>query len=325
MTRCSLALLLSLSSLAGLFPGPALGLSLVGSVADAASDEAGEDPGSDVDHAQTSTPGARASASAVRCLGAGLCAVPPEFDGAGASARASTDFGENRARVYGNSGVDPRSSEETVNDIVDTASASSLWVDEWTFAVTPGSLGLAVLIELHLEGSWNNTGRALFAAAVADPLLSPIDNPDDPNPFLDLDGRALSSVSFDNRSPIAFNGAAPFIVPIPDGGEADGNAELGFMLRFVPQPGQTYLVAARLAASTSGQLDGESADFESTARVTRVVLPEGITFTSAAGASWNAVVPEPSSILLGAASALALAARRRFAGYQNLHQGFGLR
>jgi hypothetical protein len=300
--------LLSLVGSVAFVPGTSAALPIIQSTAEAFSDESGGDPGSDTDSDQTSVAGATVQAHALRCAGAGPCALDPQlFESAGGHARARTDFGVNRARAFGNDGPDPLAD----SDVVDGGSASSLWVDEWTVAVPLQSVGLPIAIDLQLEGSWRNTGSVRFAAAVADSTLPPVVDPDDPFPFLDLEGRTLSSVGFDSAAGFAFNGVAPFIVPVPDGGEPDGNADLTLTLSFVPVPGRTYLVAARLAVEAGGEHDQESADFESTARVTRVVLPGGVSFATAAGASWNSVVAEPAGPALLLLAAGALLTRRR--------------
>jgi hypothetical protein len=170
------------------------------------------------------------------------------------------------------------------------------------------------VIDLQLEGSWRNTGRARFVAGVADSTLPGVQNPDDPNPFFELDGGIVSSVSFDSRAPVVFQGVPPIPVPVPDGGEPDGDVDLNLTLSFVPVPGRTYRVGARLAAFASGQEEAESADFESTARVVQVVVAPGVSFTSSANASWNVVVPEPpvSALLgLGALACARWRSRRR--------------
>jgi hypothetical protein len=288
-------------------PGGAGAVPIIESTAFAFSDESGEDPGSETDEEETSTPGAPAAAHALRCLGGGICAVDPTvLDSAGGHARARTEFGENHARAYGSSGPDPNSE----NDVVSGGSASSLWIDEWTFS---GLAGQSVSIELHVEGSWQNFGRAFFEAAVADSTQPAVHNPDDPIPFLDLDHDILARVSFDSAAPFALDGVPPFFVPVPGGGNPEGgSADLTLTLRFVPVPGRLYRIGARLVTETDGEADDEGANFESTASVTRVVLPAGLSFTSAAGASWNTVVPEPgSAALLALAGAVFARSRRR--------------
>lgn len=287
-----------------LHSGTAGAVAIVESTAFAFSDESGNDPGSEVDEAETAAPGVEVGAHALRCLGSAPCAVDPtDYASIGGHARARTDFGRNRAQAYGSSGPDPG----VEDDVVSGGEASSLWIDEWTFS---GLAGQTVSIELHLEGSWQNTGTSVFQAAVADSTLPPIHNPDDPNPFLDLAGQIVTSVSFDNRMTGAFDGVPPFFVPVPDGGEPDGNVDLALTLRFVPVPGRTYLVGARLQVAADGEEDDEGADFYSTAAVTRVVVPAGLSLASASGASWNVSVPEPSPGMLLLAALGGLAAVR---------------
>jgi hypothetical protein len=296
---CALVLVLVWS------PGGADAVPIVESTAFAFSDESGEDPGSETDEDETTTPGAPAAAHALRCLGGGICVVDPTaMNSAGGHARARTEFGENHARAYGSSGPDPNNE----NDVVSGGGASSLWIDEWTFL---GLAGQSVSIELHVEGTWQNFGRALFQAAVADSTQPQFVDPDAPPLFLDLDYDIVSGVGFDSIEPFALDGVAPFFVPVP-GDPEGGSVDLTLTLRFVPVPGRMYRIGARLATETDGEADDEGANFESTASVTRVVVPAGLSFTSAAGASWNVVVPEPTTgALLGLAGAAALGLVRR--------------
>jgi hypothetical protein len=288
----------------GLVPAAASALPVVQSVAEAWADESGDAPGTDFDSDQTSDPGESVQAHAARCPGSGSCAYNPQlWDSVGAHARARTDFGSNRARVHANSGP-----EGVQNDVVDGAYASSLWVDEWSFFVPLQSLGQAVTIDIQLDGAWQNTAGVRFEAAVADTTLPPFYNPDDPNPFLDLDAGIVSVVGFDNTAEFAHTGVSPFFILVPDGGEPDGSVDLTLTLSFVPVPGRTYLVGARLVLETHGQESDEAADFESTAAVTRVLLPAGVSLTSTG--AYTLAVPEPGAALLLAAAAGALALAR---------------
>jgi hypothetical protein len=83
------------------------------------------------------------------------------------------------------------------------------------------------------------------------------------------------------------------------------------ILSFVPEDGVTYTVAALLQVESPGQEGDQSASFDSTAQLTRVFVPGGTSFASAAGASYDVVVPEPGAALLLAIGAGALALVRR--------------
>jgi MYXO-CTERM domain-containing protein len=155
----------------------------------------------------------------------------------------------------------------------------------------------------------------MFAAAIFDPTLPYVPNPDDPIPFLDVDATGIAGLEFLSASETAFVFqpilANPFqLIPIDDGGEPSGSVDLHIVLQFIPVPGRTYTIAARMIAATNGEDGEQSADFESTAELVRVLVPEGVSFESAAGAEWNVQVPEPGAGALAALAAFALAASR---------------
>jgi MYXO-CTERM domain-containing protein len=122
---------------------------------------------------------------------------------------------------------------------------------------------------------------------------------------------AVAAFSFESTadSAIAIDSTGFRLIPIEDGGEASGSVDLEVTLEFVPVAGRTYIAAARLLVAT-GEGDS-SVDFGSTGEITRIVLPADVSLSSAAGASWNTVVPEPSLAALLAVGVLALARRRR--------------
>ena len=295
----------------GLAPGDAFALPTIDSSATAVADEYGDDPGIDEDTDQTSSAGATADAYAYRCPGDVNCVLQPDaIPVPGARGRASTDFGSNSAWAVARSGYDLNAQ----NDVLDYADASSLWTDEWTFSVAPTAVGSPVSVEIALDGSWHAEGLAHFGALIADSTL-PTPPPGEGEPPPLVEGQPVTFVGFDTTASAAFDGIPPFFVPVPDGGLPDGDASLTLTLRFVPEPDRMYGIGARLF-TVGGEtgLDDSEADFGSTATVTRVLVPEGVSFTAASGASWNVVthpVPEPSvALLCGAALATLTWVRR---------------
>lgn len=298
----------------GLAPAAALADSFVESTAYAESTEYGEDPGDETDQDQTSSSGATAIARTFLCRGPGLCAFDPQNLPDGGRGIANTEVGVNRASALAVSGFD----ENATNNVVDYSRASSHWVDEWNMLVLPGSVGQAVSIEFTLDGAWGNFGTAVFDAVISDSTKpTPPVNPDDPQEPV-VPGGPVAFLNVDSTRDTIFlldaNAQLPFI-PFEDGGQADGEIDETFVLSFVPVAGRTYYLGARLAVTAGADGQGDSfADFDGTARLTRVLVPEGVSFTAASGVPYVVVVvPEPGTALLLAlgAAALGFAARRR--------------
>jgi hypothetical protein len=280
---------------------PAAGAApFVQSIAIAITEETGEDAGANESIEETAAPGATVAAIAdVRCPGTSPCVVLP--DAPRASASAETDFGVNRARAFAPADYDVNAE----NDVYDTAAATSYWVDEWTFSGTGGG---PVSIEFTIDGGWENGGFAEFAAAVADSTLPPIVDPDETEPPL-LDGQLVGpGIGFDTSGGVVFTGVPPFFIPLPDAGEPDGDLDLTLTLVFTPIPDRMYLVGARLIVGTNPEFAFSEAAFAQTARVSRVVVPTGMTLSSA---GTYQVVPEPgmAALLLAAIGALGAATR----------------
>ncbi len=273
----------------------------------AESSEVGEDPGTDYDTDQSSSAGDSIEANADRCPGPVICVEQPGST-SGAFARARTDYGTNRAYARAPDGYD----EFHENDVVDSSWGSSFWGDEWTFG---GVAGGRVAIEFAFDGSWSNGAAAMFEAGIFDTEEFYVENPDEPLRFLDIDEEQIASLQLYTYEetgilfqPIAGN---PFqIIPIDEGGEPSGNIDLHVVIQFVPVPGRAYTVAARLVALAGGE-DSSIANFESTAQVVRVVVPEGMSFSSLSGADWNVEVPEPGAAGLAGLALFAVAVLRR--------------
>lgn len=240
----------------------------------------------------------------------------------GARAFANTDVGTNRASV---------SVRSMGNDTVSSAYATSFWKDEWTFSVSPLSTGSFVSLKFRLDGNWDD-GQIQYQFGVFDPTLPP-PPPDDISLF-DLAGHpiqmgAIASAKFDNDSMVglAFDGAA--LVPhIASGTTKTGAIDWTYELRIQPVNGRVYTLAAVLALGSSisdlpvilpsddttpfGSAGG--VDFNSTAALTQVVLPAGVSFVSAAGAAYNVtVVPEADTwaMLLVGLGLVGMVLRRR--------------
>jgi hypothetical protein len=287
-------------SLLAFVAGNASAAPVIQSDAFAAATEFGVDPGTTTDSSTTAIPGDSAVANVLRCVGTGFCAVQPS-GGSGAEATAITYYGSNRARVVGEDHGDPNQ-----DYVQEEARASSLWADEWVFGTPLPSITLAVSLDIHLDGQWSNSASAIYHVSVFDTTLPISPNPDDPTPFFPYSFAPVAIFEFESASNVARvldrNGLR--LVPVPDGGLASGSVDLAATLQFVPVSGRTYIVAARLFVATA---DGDSsADFDSTGELARIVVPNGVTLNSAAGANWNVVVSESRAAPLLAASGLAL-------------------
>jgi len=295
----------------GLGPGVASAASLVRSEAYATSDEEGEDPGTELDEDETSTPGAAAQANTFRCPGTATCAFDPQNPAIGARAFATTDFGINRATARAAGGYDASAE----NNVSDSADAASLWISEWTLLVLPGGVGKPVSLQFELDGAWDR-GGATFDAMIADSTQVPPYDPDDLSDPVIKNAEAVASLSVDTTEDtmFLFSGAQNPIIPFPEGGQEAGQVDRTFVLSFVPVSGRMYLVGARLRVG-AGDPGGDSfADFGGTAELTRVILPEGVSFTSDVDVAWPVeVVPEPGTAVLLAlgTAALGFAGRRR--------------
>jgi hypothetical protein len=276
---------------------------LISSTASAAADEAGEEFGVDSDQEATSLAGQLALAEAFRCPGSGSC-VPGSFGfgGSAAYADALTHYGSNRARASGVTDV------SGANTLIETASASSLWIDEWTFSVPFPSLNRMTDVDVHLDGVWNN-GTALFSFVIYDPTLPYTPSPDDPIPSIAMAPIAMFTVDSASSFALWLDPSGGGVIPFAGG--PTGSIDVDLTLRFAPVAGRTYTVAGSLFVEVSGAPGQAWSDFGSTGELTRVVLPGGITFNSAAGASYNLAVPEPTGTALLATALTAFAIRVR--------------
>jgi len=293
----------------GLTPASASAISLIDSGTSAESQEEGEDSGGDLDGDQTDQAGVSVTGGTFRCPGTALCDfLPGESHGAFASAE--TSFGSNRASAFSESGRDLNQE----NDVRDRAAASSFWEDDWTFSVSPSAAGKLVSLEFHFDGSWSNGATAQFEAGVFDASITDIPGIEDPPRFLPIFFDQIAGVHFDSSEQFMFvvPGFPGPIVPIEDGGQPDGAVDITVTIQFVPTAGHTYIVGSRLFTQTHGEEHNESADFDSTAELTRVIVPDGVTFTPSSGFAWNVEVPEPAAgVLLAFGAAATGAARAR--------------
>ncbi|MCA1925049.1 MAG: PEP-CTERM sorting domain-containing protein [Thiobacillus sp.] len=252
---------------------------------------------------------------------AGFCGILLDYSASFASSYANTDYGVNRARVYARS---------MGFDLVSTAQAISFWTDELTFSgVTPGDV---VVLHFHLDGSWNDTAVD-FQLGVFDPTLS-YDPPADASaPFSDyghpIEMAEVASAGFNNRYMVGIAFDFVSVQPIvPSGTMENGTISWDFELRLSPVDGRTYTLASVLGLFASiadiEDIDrltdatpfgsAAAADFDSTAALTQIVLPAGVSVASAAGAAYNVTaVPEADTwaMLLAGLGFVGWAARRR--------------
>ncbi|NWG40113.1 MAG: PEP-CTERM sorting domain-containing protein [Hydrogenophilaceae bacterium] len=214
-----------------------------------------------------------------------------------AYASASTVYATNRASV---------STHSVGRGSGSYASAMSFWMDEWTFSSV--STSGVVVLRFHLDGAWNDAG-ADYQFGVFDPTL-PFSLPSDETPPFDgyghpIEMASVASAEFSSGSLTGFaSDYSGFQTHVASGTAEDGSVDWNFELRFHPVDGVTYTLASVLALTSSSSIPEDSsdtysagsADFDSTAALTQIILPSGVSFTSAAGASYNVTaVPEPET------------------------------
>lgn len=241
-----------------------------------------------------------------------------------AVATARTDYGSNRATVYAGS----------LNyDVVSSARALSYWQDEWTFTgVQPGDV---VTLRFRLDGNWTNVSGLAYRFGVFDPTLPFSLGPDELAPGaayghpIEMEAVATASefLAADQRG---FQFAPPSALSFDDPADwtEGGTIDWSFDLQWQPVEGRTYTLASALDLFVSirdGLVDPTSqdttpagvaarAEFGNTVALTEVVLPDGVSLSSSAGAVYNiAAVPEPDvwAMLLAGLGVLAGVARRR--------------
>lgn len=140
----------------------------------------------------------------------------------------------------------------------------------------------------------------------------PEPNPEDPPPLLQPDVQNVAGVDFESDRANIILEPGLVLIPNPDADDPDGSIDMVVTFSFVPTAGDTWIVQALLLVQSQSELDHDVvADFDSTAELVRVVVPEGVSFSSAAGASYDVVVPEPGAAVLIALGALATAFARR--------------
>jgi hypothetical protein len=298
-------------ALAALIAGaavPAFATTLIETSAGASSiryDLAGNIAEDNSDDDQTGVAGVAVSAAVLPAC-AGACAIVPDFtwhSGSAAAAEARTSYGGNGVRTF--AGV-YETHPNGVQAREDTAGATSLWADEWTFlSSTSGPLG-PVTVDIELDGSWNDYGMFGFLVSVTDSTTG--------NPVADASVHSCGP----GGGCTAVDPAVFQEIQLPDAGATNGSLDATFQLTFQPVVNRTYNVLSWMAAESSPPIttvDGGEVDAFSTGRVVRVTLPAGVSMNSAAGASANynvTTIPEPSAAtLLGLAMTFLAVARRR--------------
>jgi hypothetical protein len=268
-----------------------------------------------------------ATATAIGCGGDdnSFCSVGPSEDlqDGGAAARAPTDYGSNRVYV--------RSNHYDLGGVVshvDAASASSAWMDEWTLGGNVTGLP-DFTVTLRADGSWSDRGAFALQVLLVNTQLGTTLG-DDGLPTGTVARGVMTNAcegGYDGGLSLAGCNALPlppgfpailpgndFVDVNPDADES-GIFDHLLQLSAAWSTGRTYQVIVRLTAAT-GARAGSLLDAESTARVTQVLIPEGGTLTSSAGAlgSYNVTsVPAPAvGWMVGAAVAgLGWRSRRR--------------
>ncbi|MCL4791062.1 MAG: hypothetical protein KJ040_03320 [Gammaproteobacteria bacterium] len=225
----------------------------------------------------------------------------------GAAARARTTYGSNQAQAFA-----------TGNDELSGtgAYAQSLWFDEVSFfRGLPGGT-TTVRLTFSLDGEWDNYGSFMFNAGLYDPLQSFYNADAGGTHYLSM-ANVLVSNGGELGQQIAggnwFN--VPWDTPaalVPGAGDADGSFDLVFDLFATVNVGQSYVLYGELQV-LGNDYQSASVDAFNTGRLSAVLLEEGVSMTSAAGALDNynvSAVPLPGAgWLLGTGIAFILGRR----------------
>lgn len=298
---------------------PAGAASTVASVVEVMSENTAS---SDINYDQqsSSVPGTTVETQ-VSCAGGCLVLGPS------ARGTAFADYALNRVYAYASGGLVLSSS----------ASAVSLWTDEWTFSTSPHYAGGPVTLEFHLDGSWEHANLDFDAAVFS---ADEFPRGGDGRPPFDeygypvyLEGVAETGFTSGSVQQLAL---LPNLFGIrvveASGTSENGRVDAYFSLSFTPQPGQTYTLASAMKATVdilpSGGAQEGTADFDQSARLSAVYLPQGLTLATQSGAAYNvAVVPEAGTwaMLTAGLALMAWAVRRRGDGAEpNRAQGPGI-
>jgi hypothetical protein len=282
----------------------------------------------DSDSDSTSTPGALASAQAeaTGCIADdnSLCAVIP--DTTLATARARTDYGANRVYVAGKL----NSVGSTVSH-TDFAQAVSRWQDDWTLGGNVTGLP-DFTITLQVDGSWRGEGAFALKLLVVDTWLGTELDETTGEPVGTIGRGVMTNAcggTLDGQLPFASGECDPPVLPpgvppsvgrelvvdVNPDGDSSGTFNAALQVTAPWNVGRTYRILADMIAIT-GPDSLTELDAESTARVTSVLIPQGGTLASAAGAldNYNVTsvpVPAVGWLLVPALGALGLRARRR--------------